>query len=207
MTVTGILNPVVRQFGNIAGGNFSEFETDGTLVFNGNATVWDDQQVDISSVRLPVSGAPTWVAYKGGQVLSFSGSQDNVIYFTAQLSHRIKTGSNIEFHIHYVPEDNTAGNARWVFTHSWSNAGAAFPSETTVIQLLATPEITDQHVLGDIATTITGTGKTISSILICSLTRTGTHGDDTYDSKAIYLTALDFHFEIDTAGSRQENVK
>lgn len=188
-------------------GSYATFEADGTLVFVGDATVWDDQQINISSVRLPAAGAPTWTAYKGSQVLAFSGSADNTIYFTAQLKHKYKEGSDLEFHIHYIPEDNTAGNVRWVFTHSWANIGAAFPSETTVTTILATPEITDQHTLGEIAAAITGTGKTISSVLLCSLTRTGSHGDDTYNAKDIYIAAEDFHLEMDTVGSRQEATK
>lgn len=186
---------------------FSTFEADGTLVFSGDATVWDDQQVNISSVRLPTSGAPTWVTYKGSRVLAFSGSADNIIYFTAQLSHKYTVGTDIDFHIHYVPEDNTAGNVRWVFTHSWASISAAFPSETTVTTILATPEITDQHTLGEIAQDITGTGKGISSILLCSLARTGSHVDDTYNAKDIYLAALDPHINMNTVGSRQETSK
>ena len=46
--------PHVPAFGDFDGGNYSSFEPDGTLVFTGNATVWDDQQVNISSVRLGV---------------------------------------------------------------------------------------------------------------------------------------------------------
>lgn len=193
------------RLGNLS--NYALFEGDGTLVFIGDATVWNDQQINISSVRLPAANAPTWTAYKGSQVLAFSGSQDNTIHFTAQLMHKYKEGNDIKFHIHYTPEDNAAGNARWVFTHSWANEEEAFPAETTVTTILATPEVTDQHTRGEIAEPISGTGKTISSILLCSLTRTGTHGDDTYDNKAVYLDALDFHIEADTVGSRTEMAK
>jgi len=194
--------------GDIASGDYTEFEADGTITMKGDATVWDDQQVNISSVRLPPSGAPSWAAYKGGQVLEFSGSADNTIYFTAQLSHKIKVGSDIDFHIHYVPEDNTAGNARWVFTYSWANISEAMPGETTVTKILATPEVTDKHTYADIADiSPSATQGGISSILLCSLTRTGSHGDDTYNNKVIRLTAADFHLEMDMIGSRTELAK
>ena len=175
-------------------------------MFNGEATVWDDLQIGLSSVRVPAAGAPTWTAYKGGYVLAFDGTSTDIIYFEAEILHSYKEGTDLEFHIHYVPEDNTAGNVRWVFTHSWANEDAAFPGETTETTIVATPEVTDQHTEATIDD-ITGTGKTISSVLICSLARTGGHGDDTYNAKSIYLIHADFHFEMDTVGSREEETK
>jgi hypothetical protein len=168
---------------------------------------WDDEKAPIAGVRLPASGAPTWTAYKGSQVLSFAGNATNTIYFTAQLPHQYHEGSDIDFHIHYVPEDNTAGNHRWVFTHSWASVNTAFPTETTVTTLLATPEVTDQHTIGAITAAITGTGKNVSSVLLCSLARTGGHADDTYNAKAIYLISFDFHVQKDAEGSLKRTSK
>lgn len=187
--------------------NYSEFETDGTLHFNGNATVWDDLQVNISSVRLPASGAPVWTAYKGGYVLSFSKSADNKIYFTAQIPHSYKEGSDIEFHLHLAYPNAGTGDIRWNFTYSWANMGSDFPAETTVTTDIASPNDADNHQYAEIAASISGTGKTISSVLLCSLEREGTDAvNDDYDD-VVYLVALDFHFEKDTVGSRQEAVK
>ena len=174
---------------------------------NKSMGVWEDLQVNISSVRVPAAAAPTWAAYKGSYILSFAGNADNIIYFTAQVQHAYQQGSNLEFHIHYVPEDNAAGNVRWNFTHSWANMGAAFPGETTVTTILATPEVTDQHTYGEIEDSLSGTGKEISSVLLCSLQREATHATDTYNAKAIYLTALDFHVEFDSNGSRTLSTK
>jgi hypothetical protein len=168
---------------------------------------WDDQPVDISSVRLPAVGAPTWTSYKNSFVLSFDGAADNTVYFTTQLPHKYKEFSDLLFHIHYVPEDNAAGNVRWVFTHSWASLNSAFPTATSVTTIIATPEVTDQHTLGSIATMTADNTKRISSILLCSLTRTGTHADDTYNSKAIYLVSADFHILLDAMGSLSVGVK
>lgn len=168
---------------------------------------WDDQQVQTSGVRLPDVNAPSFSTFKGCEVLTFSGSATNTIYFSAQLSHAYEEGSNIEFHVHYVPEDNTSGNVRWVFTYSWANINGVFLTETPVTTVLATPQVTDQHTKGEIITAITGTGKNLSSILLCSLSRTGGHTDDTYDSKNIYLIGIDFHIKKDALGSQQERSK
>lgn len=185
--------------------NFTEFESDGTVKFNGTATVWDDVQVNIGNVRTG-SSTPTWTAYKGSEILAFDKSQDNKIFFTAQLPHEYKEGSDICFHIHLAYPDSGTGDTRWIFTYSWANIGSDFPTESTVTIDIASPEDTDNHHYAEIAPLISGTGKTMSSVLLCSLTREGTHANDDYDDDA-YLVALDFHVEKDTVGSRTEITK
>lgn len=197
------------SIGDTGGSDYSEFESDGTLTFNGAATVWDDLQVNISSVRLPTSSMPSWNVYKGSQVLTFSKDADEIIYFTAQLPHSYKEGSDIEFHIHTVYPDSNAGGVRWNFTHSWANMGDDFPAATTVSTTIEASGDADAHTLDEIAATITGTGKTISSVILCSLEREGTYagGDPDDYNNNVYLVALDFHFEKDTVGSRLEASK
>lgn len=174
--------------------------------YNSDGIVWDDQQVDISSVRLPASGAPSWQAYKGGQVLSFAAAATNTIYFTVQLPHSYKEGSDIEFHIHLAYADGNAGNTAWTFTHSAAAIGGTFPEETTVsLVAAASPGEADNHSVHDLAT-ITGAGLGISSMALCSLARVGGDASDTYASAA-YLVGLDFHVRKDTLGSYQEYIK
>jgi len=193
-------------FGDFDAGNYSELEDDGTLELHGDATVWEDQQVSIGAVGKGAS-FPADTLYKGSQVLAFNKAQLNQIYFTAQLSHKYEEGSEIEFHIHLAYPDNGAGSSRWEFTFSWANINATFPVETTVRRTVGSPTTTDYHQLTSIDASVEGfAGKTISSILLCSLMRRGTHIDDTYDND-IYLTALDFHIECNTIGSRTEFVK
>ena len=193
--------------GDVTGGNYLDLEPDGTLHFIGNATVWDDLPIDIGKVKLPGVSDPTWVAYKGGRVLSFSKSADNIFTFIAQTPHAYKEGSNMEFHLHLAYPNAGTGDTRWVFTHSWANAGTDFPSESTVTTDIASPNDADNHQFAEIASSITGTGKTISSLLICSLMREGTDAvNDDYD-EVVYLISADFHYERDTVGSRIEKVK
>jgi hypothetical protein len=56
------------------------------------------------------------------------------------------------------------------------------------------------------ATGIDGTGKTLSSMIICRLYRDVSDANDTYASDA-FLLEIDFHYEIDTVGSRTELTK
>jgi hypothetical protein len=170
--------------------------------------VYDDQQVNLGSVGFGAS-APSWTSYKGGEVLSFANNQSNEITFIAQLSHKYKLGTNLDLHVHTVAPDDTAGDVRWQLTYSWADIGSDFPAETTT---LATQTIAlnsaDEHQYFEVDDAVSSASAEagVSGILICSLTRLGSDGADTY-SNAIYLIALDFHFEIDTIGSRQEVVK
>jgi len=79
------------KFGDIAGENFSEFESDGTLVKQGDATTWDDLRVSPNNapnlgVNLPI---PTIVSNDGtarsGTAGEFNGSSSKgvVPYYAA----------------------------------------------------------------------------------------------------------------------------
>jgi len=182
--------------------NYCGIENDGTIEFNGTATVWKDQQVTIGQTKFAGVSDPTWIAYKGGRVLAFAKAADNILYFTVQLQHDYKANSNLEFHIHTVHPDTGAGNSIWHFTHSWADIGSDFPAETTVNKTIASPVDADKHQLNSFSSTISGAGAGVSSFLLCSLQREGTDGADTYDD-VIYVVGIDFHYEVDTVGSRQ----
>lgn len=167
---------------------------------------WDDLSIAMAQVRAPASLSPTWTPYKSSQVPAFSATQVNVLYFSAQLPHSYKEGSNIEFHIHVAYPDAAAGNSVWYFTYSWANMGDAFPVPSSATVTKSSIGIVDGHQLIELVANIDGTGKEISSVLLCSIQRTGTHGDDNYGN-VIYLVSGDFHYQVDTLGSRTITAK
>lgn len=182
-------------------------DTDGRHTLVLADPVYDDISVAMAQVRIPASLYPTWIPYKGSQVPAFSPTQVNVLYFSAQLPHTYKEGTDLEFHIHIAYPDNGVGNSVWYFTYSWANHDDPLPNATLSPQVVvASPAITDYHQKASIVANMDGTGKKISSILLCSIQRTGTHLSDTYASE-IYLISGDFHHQIDTLGSRTELVK
>ena len=166
----------------------------------------DDFQVQISGAKLVGADTPVWVDYKGSQVLAFKKDAINKIAFTAQLPHAYMQASNIQFHIHITYPNGNAGNSVWQMTHSWAAINAAFPTETTPTAVtIASPASVDTHKVHDVAT-LTGTGKSISSQVLCSLARLGTDASDTYDDY-VYLTGADFHIVKDSLGSISEYTK
>jgi hypothetical protein len=161
----------------------------------------------MANAKTPAANAPVWRDYLQSQVPAFSPTQVNVLYFTAQLPHSYKEGSNIEFHIHVAYPDNSAGNSTWYFSYSWANIDGNFPVASSVTKrFVASPVVANKHQRVSVISSIDGTGKTVSSVLLCSIQRLGNDSDDNYPSE-IYLVSGDFHIQKDTIGSRTENAK
>lgn len=191
------------------GTNESVFETDGTLRFDGDAIVWEDIRVPISAVRLGPAGNPNPELLYGGLVLGFE-YQANVVneervYFVAQIPHSYKEGTNITPHVHWAPETDDDATARWALTYTWTNIGDTVGAPATIYVNQAINGNADDHLLTEFAQ-LDGTGKSISSILVCTLTRNSSDAADTFDDDA-YLMEFDFHYQMDTVGSRQELLK
>ena len=164
-----------------------------------NDTFYDDLQVNPVNAKINKSEEPSTYAYKGGYVVGFADAADEVLYFTAQLHHQYKEGTNLNFHLHLIYADGTTGNADWTFTYSWANVHTNFPTESTINTTTAAPGEADYAAIGSIGE-LNGTGKNMSSLLICSLTRNGTAGTDTY-ANTVYVVSMDFHMEMDKPGS------
>jgi len=171
---------------------------------------WDDFIVPASSLRLGGSKPPLDTAYKGGYVLSFIDGSDKAIYFNVQMPHSWLLGSEIRPHFHYVMDVNGAGggaeNVKFDFTYSWANIDSeSFPSETTISSTVDVQSI-NAHVHKIFGLPyITVPNKSLSSILICSLTRDTTVANNS--SNNVYFMSFDIHIRYDTLGSSQEFIK
>lgn len=189
-----------------------------TLVLD--EVVWDDLRVVPGSFDRPGVTDPTIVAYDvaGGGVNTYLWQfQKNAIAsFTVQLPHSYKTGTDIYAHIHWTPgsrgaaeNGNTVG---WKIQYSWANINSNFAAmqsldlsdacDGTDHKHQMTPEVViDGHTVS----------KGISSMLLCNVLRTDTGADDTWVGTASgelpLLLEIDFHFQIDTIGSRQQSAK
>lgn len=198
----------VLQLGDPGGGNYTAVEADGTLEFNGDATVWDDLRIPGLSVKLGAS-APDLVAFLGaGNLKAYAfdgGATSEEVHFTIQLPHSYKEGTDITPHVHWSPTTANAGNVQWFLEYSWANIDATFPAVTTINVIDAASGTAWDHQMG-VMSAITGTSKTISSMLVCRLYRDPTGGSDTYGDDASLLE-IDFHFEMDTVGSRTVSAK
>jgi hypothetical protein len=181
-------------------------EADGTIVFNGNATVWEDLRVPAQNTRInPTKSEPAFEEFTDGLfVYKFdtTNADDESVHFIAQMTHSYKEGSDIKPHIHWSPDNSNTGDVRWQFEYIIANIDNTFPttatSETITVAASGTALFHEYDEFSD----MDGTGLTISHIIMCRLTRLSTSDVlDTFTGNAAFLE-FDFHYEKDTVGSR-----
>jgi hypothetical protein len=198
--------------------NYSEFEAAGTLKFVGAATVWDDIRINSGSFDRPGISDPAINTYAigGGGINTYlyEFKLGDVASFTVQIPHSYIEGETIYVHIHWTPGSRGAAESGnyvgWKINYSWANINGTFGSALTADLSDVCDGIDHKHQMTpDIS--ITGTNKGISSMLVCNVTRTDTGTDDTWVSLAAgqqpLLLEIDFHFPIDTVGSRERSSK
>jgi len=198
----------ISKLGTPATTDYTGIEAAGTLVFNGAAVVWEDLQVPGMVVGTGAS-APDFINFAGTttlKVYGFDGGNTlEQVYFIAQTSHSRKVGSNIRAHVHWTPTTAGTGDVKWNLEYTWQNQSATFGASTT-ISVTAPAGGTAWYHTYSAFPEIVGTGKEMSSILVCRLYRDPSDVADTYAADAAFLS-VDFHYILDTVGSRQELVK
>ena len=165
-------------------------------------TFWTDLVMPLTQTRQGANSLPTFstteIAYEFPQ-----NDVTEILYFVVQLPHGYKEGTGVFPHVHWKQTQNLAPVFK--LDYKWFNVGAAVPAEfsTYVMDELALP-----YVSGSIQQInyndepIAGTGKTISSILLCKLYR----DDNVYTGDALAYQ-FDIHYEIDGFGSATEYTK
>lgn len=191
-------------------------------------TVWDDLKVPLERGRLGSGNQPTFAQFMDDGASSVGvfayafadqavAGNEEQLFFSVQLPHSYKQGTDIGAHIHWSPAVSGGANefVKWGLEYTWVNVDGTF-GNTTIITSDASSASTattsgdttltaDKHYITVIGT-ITGTGKNISSMLMCRVFRNSSHADDDLAQDAFGLD-FDFHYEIDTMGSRQNYVK
>jgi hypothetical protein len=182
--------------------NYSEFEDDGTLVFKGDATVWDDLRFPATRIRQGATLKPDFDTTNIGLLFPQNDATE-IAYIIAQMPHSWKLGSTIYPHIHWVQDGATVPTFK--MDYRWYNNGAdPTGSFTTVTFDTELYSYTSGSILQItyIDGGISGSGKTLSSLLDIKLYRE----DNDYVGDAL-MKEMDIHFEMDTVGSREETAK
>ena len=150
----------------------------------------------------------------------FRAGKSDELYFNEQMPHSYREGTDIEPHIHFIYAGGTTGTIVWGIEYSWANIGDPFPqvgqSGYGILYGSRAYTAGDQYkhiYLDTIASSptggatgnISGTGKKISSMLICRVFRLGS-GADTYTGFG-GLLEMDFHYQICGMGSATEMAK
>ena len=190
-------------------------------------SVWDDLRIPLDFGTFGASNPPGLSQFMdngAGSVGVFAwafgdavAGNEEQLWFVAQLPHTYKEGTDIKAHIHWSPAVSGGVDeyVKWGLEYTWQNVDGTF-GNTTIITSDATSGATattsgdttllaDKHYVTALGT-ITGTSKTVSSMLVCRIFRNSSDASDDLAQDAFGLE-VDFHHEIDTMGSRQEFIK
>ncbi|MEZ5069614.1 MAG: hypothetical protein R2751_01260 [Bacteroidales bacterium] len=192
------------------GSDYAHFEEDGTLFFEGEATVFNDLMIPgLSTVRnLNPPSLSTFL--NGTLVYSFadegSNSNEEQVYFTVQVAHMWKEGSTLYPHVHFAPATSGTGTIRWGLEYTWANVNATFPATTTIYAEASASGTAHQHQVIGFSTDLTPDANQdeISSMLVCRLFRDSSV--DTYTGDVLFLQ-FDIHMEMNSEGSREPWIK
>lgn len=204
----------VKTFGDVEGGNYSEFEADGTLKFHGNATVFRDemhtlihQSKNNNAARMVDNIAEGSLTYKSNATVV------DYAIMSVQLNHDRKNGADVYPHLHWW--QTTINMPNWLLEYRWQRNGQAKVTAWTELAHIENAFTWVSGTLNQITrfTPITPpSGDGVSDVLQIRLSR------DVAAASTIYTVAetspvdqdalsLDVHIEIDTIGSRQEYIK
>lgn len=132
----------------------------------------------------------------------------DVLNIQTQFPHKIKRGSDVEFHIHLstCADPGTGTSAVFALDYYWSNlVNDSFSAQSGSISAVhEVPSGSYQSMIMSLGT-IPGSGvstvKTISSLILGKLSRRFGHPSDNC-TESLFLIDSDFHYQADTPGSR-----
>jgi len=171
---------------------------------------WDDLNFSATGIN-PTGAAGAATRDQDTGMLVFSGTADNVLVGQAQMPHRWREGSEVRPHVHLRFPTAAVANTRWKFEYDMANVNGEFANDYGVYTVLGTvtianPNNAKKSVVASLGA-IPMTGLTVSAQIPWKLTRLA--NSDAADNHAsdVVLTDIDFHYQSDAPGSRQEYVK
>lgn len=198
---------IAAQLGD--GTNNSIIEKDGTLRFDGTATVYDDLVSPLFVAKSGTSNVPAWTVLVGN-ISAYTFATNDWLECTTELLHAYKEGSNLEVHIHWTTNGSNADDryVKWEIEYSIANMNGGTFGSSTVIS-------SETRILANTATktnmytsigTITGTGLTIGAQMMLRIKRIAAVGGSAPSANP-YAISVGVHYEKDTIGSRQFSTK
>jgi len=190
---------IAQVFGSATNGVI--IDSSNAVRLNGSATVWDDLMFPSTQVRQGATTKPDFDIDTLALMFPQNDSTE-IAYIVVQMPHRWKEGTTVYPHVHWLQsQDDTADFA---MQYKWFNIEEAFPT-TWQWYRMNLPEAsyepgTKMQQLNEGSGGISGSGKSISSIILIRLKRL--YGDG-YPNDAAMLQ-FDIHYEIDSFGSNTE---
>lgn len=171
-----------------------------------NPVQWTDKSFPSTRVRIGALSKPDFDYTEIG--LLFPQNDDSEkIYITDQMLHQKKMGTSLHLHVHFIQSSSDVptfvAEYRWyllgatvpaawttIDTDAGTGPAFAYPGSGSILQLIEFPEIAAPA------------NETISSNLDIIFYR-----DDNVVTGDVLVKFIDYHFQVDSNGSRGEYVK
>jgi len=192
--------------------NYTEFETDGTIIFHGNATVFDDLRADAITIQQTGPGVSINASESTVEYITTSDLSD-YIFTNPQMSHQWKLGSVIYPHLHFF--QTSAAIPNFLIRYRWQIDGGAkitawseYKCNTTAFSYTSGTINQICHGVG----IIPPVGAGLSDIIQIRLFRDNANTSGVFTGSdplaaTVGVLALDIHYEKDTLGSHSEFTK
>lgn len=194
--------------------NNTTIESDGTIKFNGDATVWDDiPPIPLLVQRQGAANNPTLSTFiSDTKQLTFA--VNDYVYFNYEFLHDYKEGSSASWHVHWVTNgtEGVATKVKWEIEYTISNSNAVAPFSDVFPAVLSLPVETTipantpdkAHIISSFGLIALPTIK-IGAYIIGRFKRIASTG--TNPAANPFALTVGGHIEKDTCGSRQMYTK
>ena len=173
-------------------------------------TYWDDLRVPLTNTRInPVNSEPDFEDRGDGLFAwGFDSDSDSawVLNFTAQIPHKRSDSTSFDAHLHWQPDGTNTGNVVWKLVYSVANIGGSWTTLDTLRIVDPGNGVALQYQIIEFGTIDGSDTLRISSGIVGNIARMGDAADDTYTGTAFGIE-IDFHYQIDSPGSREEYIK
>jgi hypothetical protein len=126
----------------------------------------------------------------------FSPTVEEELYFTVQIPHDYKLGSDLYPHVHWTTATGTpsGSNVVWGLEYTLVAVAGTFPNTvlmttSTLIPECGTPTGTGQHLISPFSP-VSGAGLGISSVLVCRLFRAAGNAAATFPNTVGLLVLI-----------------
>lgn len=170
---------------------------------------WDDLRSPGTATTAAGAKQPSFLQFRadgagsvGAYAYLFPPAIEREIFFTVQMPHSWIEGTEVEPHVHWSPNDNSAGTVVWALEYTVASVGDQFPLTTTTYAYAKASGVQYDNLIGGFEPDIDMTGQNLSCQIVGRLYRDATAVEDDYGLGA-WFHEMDIHFQLDGLGSNQ----
>lgn len=194
--------------------NVDSLDAQYTDRFDDSQVRWDDLRIVPTAFSFAGSSDPTLTTWTvdGVTYRVYIFRNTDEAFFTVQMPHTYKEGTNLRPHVHWTNRDRGAdeggGYVKWNLDYSIANVNGQFDASNTVAMSGVASSTNDYHHVARSDVEIDGSNLKVSFMMKGRIYRTT--GDDwvgNANGTSPAMLEVDFHFQTDSDGSRQEYIK